>query len=266
MPINQNSLINALRDMKLLYESVCIESAKRTQEMIRSKEFIGHLHDFTKEELRRCGIKDSYIYEDKRIVGHSKPKEQDILVQTPQDGKRNHSTGPPLVINIRSQLSSIGKNYDTLFERVMAEATNLHGRFPALVSGYIYLLPTMGYNTKASGEQGRPCRTEKYDLEKYLFSFHTIAKREKPGDEIWKHEEVCLLVVDFERDPPKILDTTEDFLEGGRISQEFSEIIKIEDLSIKNFFDELLKKLRKRYYFVRFTNRISTRQRKFFAF
>ena len=51
-----------------------------------------------------------------------------------------------IVVGVRSQLSSINKNFDTLMERTFAETLNLRLRLPDLVMGDVYLLPVVEYN------------------------------------------------------------------------------------------------------------------------
>ena len=140
MPINREKLIQTLQRMKIEYESA-IRNGNYTN-LIRSKKLINILHEFLLNELRTF-VNENWIITDKKVYGFPKKKEQDIIVQPPQDKGSDVAVGPVLAINIRSQLSSIEKNYDTLFERVFAEALNLHNRFPYMVLGYLYLLPLL---------------------------------------------------------------------------------------------------------------------------
>lgn len=113
---------------------------------------INLIHDAVKYELIQNGIDPSQIYphlgETKpgmKIAGFLKQKDQDVCVAPKNIArvKRHISWGPlanenvtdiygeeytrnTLIINVRSQMSSIAKNTDTLFERTFAEALNLH--------------------------------------------------------------------------------------------------------------------------------------------
>ena len=169
------------------------------------------------------------------------------MIQPPQDNSRSISVGPILAINVRSQLSSIEKNYDTLFERILAEALNLHNRFPYMVLGYLYLLPHYGYDSEAAKER-RVALTEHYDVEKYILSFLSISGRENPTDVSWKYERVCLLIVDFSQDPPEILDNMGQFVQKGLVSERFASMYSFDELSIHHFFDEFYKIMMARYY------------------
>lgn len=58
---------------------------------------------------------------------------QDGLLWGTKDLYGQNFTEQTLTINVRSQISSIQKNFDTLFERTYAEAQNLHERCPKMV-------------------------------------------------------------------------------------------------------------------------------------
>ena len=247
MPADIQLLSDKLQEMKEVYEEA-IRNGKYTS-LIRSKKLINLLHEYVIEELKKR-VEPSWVVTDKKVYGFPKKKEQDILVQPPQNGA-NVSVGPIMAINVRSQLSSIEKNYDTLFERVFAEALNLHNRFPYMVLGYLYLLPKVGYESNAA-KKNRVVLSERYSLEKYILSFLSIAKRTSPSDVPWKYEKVCLLIVDFESDPPEVMDTLQVFLGEGRVSEKFAQLYTFEDLAMKDFFDELYKLMMERYYLLGF--------------
>jgi hypothetical protein len=244
MPTDMELLIKTLKEMKETYENA-IRVGKYT-ELIRSQKLIGMLHEFAERELQKR-FPSQWIYRDKPVYGYPKVKNQDILIQPPQNSKQNLSIGPIATINVRSQLSSIEKNYDTLFERLFAEALNLHNRFPYLVLGYIYLLPKVGYDDKAA--KNREVRlVESYDMEKYILSFLSITNRQSPNDVPWKYERVALLIVDFEQDPPVVMDSMKTFLKEGLIKENFAKLFTFEPLSIQNFFDEIYKIAMYRHY------------------
>jgi len=240
-------LLDKLQEMKNVYEDA-IRNGEYTS-LIRSKRLINLLHEYVIEELKKR-VEPSWVVTDKKVYGFPKTKEQDIIIQPPQNG-RNVSVGPILAVNVRSQLSSIEKNYDTLFERIFAEALNLHNRFPYMVLGYLYLLPKVGYNPDAAKEN-RVELSERYNLEKYILSFLSIASRTSPNDVPWKYERVCLLIVDFEKSPPEVMDDMRIFVNEGLVSEKFAQLYTFEKLSIKDFFDELYKIMMERYYLLGF--------------
>lgn len=240
-------LVSILRRMKNVYEEA-IKNGNYTS-LIRSKTLINLLHEYVIEELKNR-VESSWVITDKRVYGFPKTKEQDIVVQPPQNGT-NISVGPIMAVNVRSQLSSIDKNYDTLFERIFAEALNLHNRFPYMVLGYLYLLPKVGYDSDAA-KKNLIALSERYNLEKYIISFLSIAGRTNPTDVHWKYEKVCLLIVDFESNPPQVMDNMQIFLNEGLVSEEFARLYSFKDLALENFFDELYKIMMERYYLLGF--------------
>lgn len=244
MPTDMNALSKTLQEMKSIYEDA-IKKGQYT-ELIRSKKLIEMLHEFAAGELKKR-VPPQWIYKDKPLYGYPKTKTQDILIQPQQDSGKILSVGPLMSINVRSQLSSIDKNYDTLFERLFAEALNLHNRFPYLVLGYIYLLPKTGYDDKAAKEK-EVRFTERYNIEKYILSFLSIADRKDPEDVPWKYERICLLIVDFEQTPPVVIDDLQVFKTQGLISEKFANFFSFNTLSTKNFFDDLHKIMMERYY------------------
>lgn len=243
MPSDMQLLIDKLQEMKDVYENA-IRNGEYTS-LIRSGRLINLLHEYVIKELKKR-VEPSWIVTDKKVYGFPKIKEQDIIIQPPQNG-RNVSVGPIMAINVRSQLSSIEKNYDTLFERIFAEALNLHNRFPYMVLGYLYLLPKIGYNPDTAKENQVEL-SERYNLEKYILSFLSIASRTGPSDVPWKYERVCLLIVDFESKPPEVVDDMQIFLAEGLVSEKFAQLYTFEKLGMKDFFDELYKIMVERYY------------------
>ena len=248
MPTDMNLLIETLQGMKSIYENA-IQRGEYT-ELIRSKKLIEMLHEFAIKELRKRTL-PQWIYKDKPLYGYPKTKTQDILIQPPQNSGKNLSVGPLMSVNVRSQLSSIEKNYDTLFERLFAEALNLHNRFPYLVLGYIYLLPKIGYDDKAAKNK-KVGFIEHYNMGKYLSSFLSITNRKDPDDVPWKYERVCLLIVDFEQKPPVVMDNLQMFVEQGLVSEKFSNFFSFETLSVRAFFDDLYRIMMERYYLLGF--------------
>ena len=94
--------------------------------------------------------------------------------------------------------------------------------------------------------------SERYSLEKYILSFLSIANRTSPNDVSWKYEKVCLLIVDFENGPPKVMNDMEIFLNEGLVSEKFAQLYTFEDLTMKDFFDELYKLMMERHYLLGF--------------
>lgn len=106
---------------------------------VRGQAFIKLLHDYVAEQLtarltkfaRRRGIE---VRKEAVILGATKPKDVDVAVIDP-------ANGPLVLVGVRSQMSSIGKNVLTYYEGIVGECISLQERFPMSTHGYVYLHP-----------------------------------------------------------------------------------------------------------------------------
>jgi len=188
-----------------------------------------------------------------KLAGFLKTKKQDISIIpnniqiTPQQLTYNSMmngyhdiygdifTESILSINVRSQLSSVWKNFDTLYERTFAESFNLHHRLPNMVLGEVYLIPVKEY-TNASNA-GKMVFSN-IDIAKYIEAFQAINNRSNPADEKYKYERSCLLVVDFDRAVPKIYNTTAELIQDGFLPQ--GSTVSMNNLDYRNFVTDIL--------------------------
>ncbi len=239
MPANIKLLQKYLSRIKRAYEGEIKRKGGNPGFLIRSSKIIDELHEYLKHELVKNGVKKAYINPplgksspEKTIDGYFKTKDQDILIQKEENR-------PLISLNIRSQLSSVQKNYDTLFERLVAESVNIHERFPQLPCGYLYLLPTIGYSSDAM-KKNKVVRDESFNWEKYLTTFSLLAGRKDPKDKTFKYEKICLLAVDFSTNPPHILSSTNDFLSRNLITKDFAKSFDYSPLRIDNIIGRLI--------------------------
>ena len=143
-----------------------------------------------------------------------------------------------LSVNIRSQLSSMAKNFDTLYERTFAEPINLHLRCPKMVLGEVYMIPTYEYSI--ADVQQKRIRFVKgvNSVEKYLRAFQAINNRLDENDDDYKYEKVCLLVVDFSTPIPKIYNSDAELVADGLLSA--GSTASISDLTFNGFAQDLV--------------------------
>ena len=161
-----------IRFKQQIESSITTGGSKGKESEIRSSNLINLIHDAVKHELVTFGVNPSQIFPpysqrkpELKLAGFLKQKDQDICV-TPKGIQRVPTpitwgplaferkvdpygydfTEKTLVINVRSQMSSLSKNSDTLFERTFAEAENLHKRYPKIVLGEVYLIPVHEYD------------------------------------------------------------------------------------------------------------------------
>jgi hypothetical protein len=200
MPIIRQKLIDCLAAMKTVYLDDPVAS-------VRSGTFINLLHDYCESECSKIGIRDGVfqVIREAVVYGSHKPKKVDVAVI-------ENINGPQIIIGIRSQMSSVSKNILTYYEEIIGDCISLHDRFPMAVLGYIYLLPK---NPIIAG------RNESINLGRAEKLFERISGRTDWRDTKDKYEHFAFLKVDFDKDPPSLIDT-------------------IPLLSIDNFFDKIL--------------------------
>src|SRR5690606_32221028 len=129
-------------------------------------------------------------------------------------------TEKTISINVRSQMSSLAKNFDTLYERTIAEAMNLHVRCPEMVLGEVYMIPVKEYNNSVMDRRRIEFVNRIGAVEKYIKSFQAINGRLDTSKDEYKYERVCLLLVDFAQDPVKIYSNTEDLHRDGLLPRD----------------------------------------------
>ena len=245
------------------------DGLKAKTSIIRSSKPINLIHEAVKHKLTLQGVKASHLHPPKgksspelKIAGFLKQKKQDVCV-TPncdrvpkvagtidwgplkykklEDPLGTSYTEKTLVINVRSQLSSVAKNRDTLFERTFAEALNLHMRYPQMVLGEVYLIPLYEYDEKAMKHKRADKRIrfkkKPIKIQEYLSFFHGINNRANDTDDLYKYERCALLIVDFRPDHP-VLYTTERLVAEELLDEKFAKDLSA--LSFNNFAKDIL--------------------------
>lgn len=190
-------------------DSIKTGGSKGKESMIRSSNLINLIHDAVKYEFIKAGVKGDNIYPhlgdtkpELKMAGFLKQKNQDVCI-VPSNIRReltpinweplafenkidqygyDFSTNT-LVINVRSQMSSLAKNSDTLFERTYAEAENLHKRYPNMVMGEVYLIPIYEYDEDLIKKNKVGFRKRQTNIEKYISFFHSINNRDIGGED-----------------------------------------------------------------------------------
>ncbi|MCZ2102691.1 MAG: hypothetical protein LC107_14275 [Chitinophagales bacterium] len=197
-----------------------------------------------------------------KLAGFIKQKNQDVCVspggfdpeeevmtegilREARDFYGKEFTERTISINIRSQMSSLAKNFDTLYERTIAEAQNLHVRCPKMVLGEVYMIPVKEYDPAVMDEKKIQFLDSIGAAEKYIKSFQAINGRVDYTKEEYKYERVCLLIVDFQQTPAKIYNTSDELKEAGLIP--IDSMIDFSELSWNKFVPDLLKIYKERF-------------------
>lgn len=234
-------LSELLQDMGASYRADPVQA-------VRSQDFIQFLHRYIGTQLEarltefavRRGIK--VVYKDEVTVPHkrggtrvkrvseahilssTKPKNMDVAVIDPENG-------PLVIIGVRSQMSSVGKNVLTYYEGIVGECISLQDRFPMSTHGYVYLHPL------TSIKEGK--EAESIDHKRYARFYADVSGRTGPT---WKtirgvFDQFAYVVADFEQNPPRLCD----------------EIVKASvpgmDLTLTTFVDRIVNTFNSRLLF-----------------
>ncbi|GAA0430458.1 hypothetical protein GCM10008983_03600 [Lentibacillus halophilus] len=232
--------------------------------LIRKSTLINYIHEFVKHEMVDNNIRSETIFPplgqtkpELKVTGMFKQKDQDICAKPTNIGAEKtlvnwgpmvHSNlycadGPNLSeqilsVNVRSQLSSLAKNTDTLFERMFAEALNLHITYPKMVLGEIYIIPVYEYDETAMKHNRVAFKQSQTDLEKYINFFHFLSGRDDIDEDKHKYERCALVIIDFSRPHAKVYKTTQELKEDGLVRQTYDT--ELADISTDNFISELI--------------------------
>lgn len=244
------------------------------QALIRSQNLILKIHEVVKislkQELEKFPPQHYTIHPplenrgpELAISGHIKSKKQDIVVlfgeKTPEiikdgplEGALNsigrEQSENAIIIGVRSQLSSVGKNFDTLIERAMAEPLNLRLRLPKLVMGEVYLLPVVEYDDQEMKKNRIDWKTGYTPVEKFIKTFLALTHRNMNAGDPHKYERSALIVVNFQQYPVQIFLTLQDLKKSGYISQDFKADFDL--LSPINFAADIVSTHRKRHLYL----------------
>ena len=261
----ENELLNIKTEIE---NAIRKGGTKKKNSLIRSSKVINHIHEFVKQEFINHSVSPNKIYPRRsqnkpelKFTGFLKRKNQDVVVipSDPQPEKivynsvliddtdkiGNDLSNRAISVNVRSQLSSIGKNFDTLFERTFAESLNLHLRANTMILGEIYLVPLHGYDQ--SSADSNIVGFEKNILrKKYPIAFNALNNRMSVTNSNYKYERVVLLVVDFNQSIPKLVDK-ESLINHNVLDKKTAESINPNLFDPYSLIPDLLKEYAKRH-------------------
>jgi len=264
------TLIEAVTNVKAVIETAIREGGTEAKNnLIRSSEPINFIHEAVKTELINHHVFRNHIIPrvgetvgELEVWGFLKKKSQDVVV-VPSDVTRqeesvvldqtdplgNLFTSKTLSINVRSQLSSAAKNFDTLYERTFAEAINLHERCPNMVLGEVYLIAVREYNISESDHKRvgfKPLDANiKTHVEKYLKYFELLNNRSSTENDKHKYERVSLILVDFSPVVPKIYTTKADLIRDNLLNA--NSDATIENLTFATLVPNLMRVYQERF-------------------
>jgi len=261
----QKSLAEAINYPHLQKESTRkIKNGLDAKEsLIRSSKLINYIHELTKSELLDyLSINSSNIWRSYPEINETKPeiklqgfikgKNQDLMFSHRDLDLNNkeltiEDLDKVINVNIRSQLSSVAKNIDTLMERTFAEPIQLRMKYRDLVMGEVYMIPTkeineqMAKNNKLTFNQDNKGIENAEKLIDYFIEFSDRKKFKKESLQYhYKYDSVAFFIIDLESNPAKIICEEEDLINFG-LTTEYIEKFKL--ISPVGFEERLFTKL-----------------------
>jgi hypothetical protein len=190
------------------------------------------------------------------VTGLLKAKKQDIAITVESHKAEKITTGVQkgsvdpigynatnraLVIGIRSQLSSIEKNFDTLAERAFAETLNLSLRCPNITLGEVYLIPLNEFDDSKLKSNKMGFKSNPVNVAKFVRFFNAITHLSTSSKlrESYQYSATTLIVADFSQSKVRVLwdkaDVTSAF--GKEMAADMTELLP----------DNFVKRISKRY-------------------
>lgn len=215
------SFDKCLKDMSELYVANPVKA-------VRSQKFIKTLHGYIAEEMearltaraRKEGIQ---VLQEESIHGAFKAKDMDVAVIHPKNG-------PLMLVGVRSQMSSIGKNALTYYQDILGECKGLQEKFPSAIYGYVYLHPLRSIKPGLEKENIRHDRWAK------LYASFTGRKEAK--DTSGKFDQFAYMVVDFNPTGIKLMDEL------------IHEAVPTVDMAVSTFVDRMVKTYQERFSYL----------------
>jgi hypothetical protein len=175
-----------------------------------------------------------------KVTGLIKQKAQDIVFLFDEQKKEEITDGPnrgcidivgkaatssAIVVGVRSQLSSVDKNRDTLMERAFAETLNIRLRTPTTVMGEVYVLPVYEYDANAVKNCEVAWKTKRVRLEWFIQPSAGISELAVP-DDLHTYNATAIGNLNINIHPPKVYHKPSQLRELG-ISKELAELYKV---------------------------------------
>jgi hypothetical protein len=215
---------------------------KAKEALIRSQNLIRLIHEATKVSVK--SILDNndpgkwtvfpsvgQSAPELKIYGKLKGKDQDLVYlserQVPEvitDGPNQgeidsvgiSASASSIVVGIRSQMSSVDKNFDTLMERAFAETLNLRLRMPTIVMGEVYVLPLNELDDQAMLQNKVAFRQRPVNVDKFVKTFHSFSGRSDLNiQNQYKYDSTALVFLDLKTNPPKVIFNEHDLANEG---------------------------------------------------
>ncbi|WP_368911379.1 hypothetical protein [Proteus vulgaris] len=237
------------------------DGLKAKEALIRSQSLIGIFHEWLKceldKEIKLHNNLNHFNWNIHPAIGTSSPeltlfgffkkKAQDIVfIRDKFKQEKIASLGEidkvgylasntSITCGVRSQMSSIDKNFDTLMERAIAEAVNLKVRLNKITLGELYIIPIREIDNNAAKKNIFKLSDKKVKIDKFIRQFYN-ASRHNSKNEVYMVDAACLLIIDLENNGNVI--TQKKDLKNLGFDDEVCEMF--EQLKPTNFIERLL--------------------------
>ncbi len=237
----QTELFNAIQTKT--YNGASYPNGQKAKEaLIRSQTLIFNIHEAVKQSFYKtlsANTKFQWTVHpplnqttpELKIYGKLKGKDQDLVFLRTPTNRTVIESGPnvgqidtvgldatkrSIVIGVRSQMSSVDKNFDTLMERAFAETLNLRLRAPEITMGEVYLLPIEELDDQAMLQNKVVFCGRKVKVEKFVRTFDSFSGRaDFRLDDQYKYDASALVLLDLKQTPPKIIFNSADLKQYG---------------------------------------------------
>ena len=259
----QSLLFNAIRNPETFTNGQgrpYSDGLKAKEGIIRASKLINPVHELVKVSLLDY-LNDKFNFEwvsyprigatrpEIKLEGDIKTKKQDLMFSEQSLDLNNIEIEGQhlrrlLSVNVRSQLSSVAKNIDTLMERTFAEPIQLRIKYPDLIMGEVYMIPVIELNDEECKNNKVVFKSEsvsRKNINKFLYYFNKFTDRSnfKEGmiEYYYKYDATTLLIIDLESKPAKFIYKPTDLKKIG-LDQEAIE--KYQKLSPIDFEEKLV--------------------------
>ena len=262
----QSLLFNAIRNPETFTNGQgrpYSNGLKAKEGIINASKLINPVHELVKVSLLDY-LNDKFNFEwvsyprigatrpEIKLEGDIKTKNQDLMFSEQSLDLNNIEIEGQhlrrlLSVNVRSQLSSVAKNIDTLMERTFAEPIQLRIKYPDLIMGEVYMIPVIELNDEECKNNKVVFKSEsvsRKNINKFLYYFNKFTDRSnfKEGmiEYYYKYDATTLLIIDLESKPAKFIYKPTDLKKIG-LDQEAIE--KYQKLSPIDFEEKLVNSL-----------------------
>ncbi len=212
MSINREELTSTFLKMRDLFVADPTNA-------VRSKSFITAFQDYCEYELRARNLEVNgfHIEKEWKIEVERGRVEADV-------GIFDKDNQPVLIVDVRSQMSSLGKNFNNYIRMKAGEVESVHKKYPNCVDGLVYIHPAGDLKTN-----GNINPVGVFNYSNAVKQLGLLSGRKDANGPASLFEQVAYCIIDFNSPAPKL-----------------SDIHDVLDLQLENFFDNLADTLKER--------------------